>query len=150
MELNIGNQAPIFEAKDQAGNIVKLSNFQGKKVILYFYPQDDTETCTIQACNLRDNYHSVETAGYTILGVSPDDECSHLKFIQKYNLPFTLIADIDKTLHELYGVWQEKQMFGRKYMGTIRTTFIIDEAGKITDIIRKVKSKEHTKQILKS
>lgn len=149
MTLNIGDKAPEFEGKDQNGNVVKLSDYRGKKVILYFYPKDNTSGCTAQACNLRDNYSSLQQQGYEVIGVSTDSEKSHQNFISKYELPFTLIADTDKQLVEQYGVWQEKSMYGRKYMGTMRYTFVIDENGIIQDIITKVKTKEHTGQILK-
>ena len=149
MSLEVGNIAPDFEAKDQNGNVVKLSDFKGKKVVLYFYPKDNTPGCTAQACNLRDNYEALQKAGYVILGVSSDSEKSHQKFIEKQNLPFSLIADEDLKVHEAYGTWVEKSMYGRKYMGTARTTFIIDEQGKLEEIIEKVKTKEHTTQILK-
>lgn len=149
MELNIGDKAPEFEGKDQHGNTVKLSGYRGKKVILYFYPKDDTSGCTAQACNLRDNYSSLQKEGYEVIGVSIDSEKSHQKFISKYDLPFTLLADTDKQIVEQYGVWQEKSMYGRKYMGTMRYTFIIDEEGVIQDIITKVKTSGHTGQILK-
>ena len=120
-----------------------------KKVILYFYPKDNTPGCTAQACNLRDNYEALQKAGYVVLGISSDSEKSHQKFIEKQSLPFSLIADEDKTVHELYGTWVEKSMYGRKYMGTARTTFVIDEEGKIEEIIEKVKTKDHTAQIIK-
>ena len=149
MELNIGDKAPEFEGKDQHGNTVRLSDYRGKKVILYFYPKDDTSGCTAQACNLRDNYSDLQQEGYEVIGVSTDSEQSHQKFIGKYDLPFTLIADTDKKIVEQYGVWQEKSMYGRKYMGTMRYTFVIDEEGVIQEIITKVKTKEHSKQILK-
>jgi peroxiredoxin Q/BCP len=146
--LNIGNQAPDFESKDENGQAIKLSDFLGKKIVLYFYPKDNTSGCTAQACNLRDNYAALQAQGYVILGISGDDEKSHKKFITSQNLPFTLIADTDKHVHELYGTWQEKKMYGRAYMGTVRTTFVIDEKGIITNIITKVNTKEHSKQIL--
>jgi peroxiredoxin Q/BCP len=149
MSLEVGNAAPDFEAKDQNGNVVKLSDLKGKKVVLYFYPKDNTPGCTAQACNLRDNYEALQKAGYVILGVSSDSEKSHQKFIEKQSLPFTLIADEDLKVHEAYGTWVEKSMYGRKYMGTARTTFIIDEQGNVEEIIEKVKTKEHTNQILK-
>jgi peroxiredoxin Q/BCP len=149
LTLKIGDLAPDFTAKDDKGNDFTLSSLQGKKVILYFYPKDDTPGCTAQACNLRDNQEILQKAGYITIGVSPDNEKAHQKFIQKYNLPFTLIADTSHQVHELYGVWQEKSMYGKKYMGTARTTFIIDENRKITNIIEKVKTAEHTAQILK-
>jgi len=149
MSLEVGKKAPDFEVKDQNGNLVKLSDFKGKKVVLYFYPKDNTPGCTAQACNLRDNYEALEKAGYVILGVSSDSEKSHQKFIEKQNLPFTLLADEDLKVHEAYGTWVEKSMYGRKYMGTARTTFIIDENGNLSEIIEKVNTKEHTNQILK-
>jgi len=149
MSLNIGDQAPDFETKDQHGDTVKLSDFKGKKVVVYFYPKDNTPGCTTQACNLRDNYEAFQKAGYVILGISSDSIRSHQKFAEKQNLPFQLLADEDKSVHELYGTWVEKQMFGRKYMGTARTTFVIDGDGIIEDIITKVKTKEHSTQILK-
>lgn len=148
MELNIGDKAPEFEGKDQNGNTVKLSDYQGKKVILYFYPKDNTSGCTAQACNLRDNYSDLQQSGYEVIGISTDSEKSHQGFISKYELPFTLIADTDKKIVEQYGVWQEKSMYGRKYMGTMRYTFVLDEKGTIQDIIKKVKTADHTGQIL--
>ncbi|MFD3003137.1 thioredoxin-dependent thiol peroxidase [Pontibacter toksunensis] len=148
MELNIGDKAPEFEGKDQQGKTVKLSDYRGRKVILYFYPKDDTPGCTAQACNLRDNYSDLQQEGYEVIGVSTDDEKSHQKFISKFELPFTLIADTEKQIVEQYGVWQEKSMYGRKYMGTMRFTFVIDENGVIQDIIKKVKTGEHSGQIL--
>lgn len=148
MKLNKGDLAPDFESKDQSGNPVKLSNYRGKKMVMYFYPKDDTPGCTAEACNLRDNYNALQSKGYEILGISSDDEKSHQKFIKKYDLPFTLVADTDKSIHEKYGTWVEKSMYGRKYMGTARTTFIINENGKIEDIIEKVDTKNHTEQIL--
>lgn len=150
MELNIGDKAPDFKAKDQDGNEIKLSDFKGKKIVLYFYPKDNTPGCTAQACNLRDNYEELQKQGYVVLGVSQDSKKSHQKFIEKQNLPFPLISDEDHTVHNLYGTWGEKKMYGKTYMGTKRTTFIIDEEGKIEDIIQKVKTKEHTAQILNS
>jgi peroxiredoxin Q/BCP len=148
MALQKGDKAPAFTAKDENGKEIKLSDFQGKKLVLYFYPKDDTSGCTAQACNLRDNIPSLVAAGYQVVGVSVDDEKSHQKFIAKYNLNFPLIADTDHKLVNAYGVWQEKSMYGKKYMGTVRTTFIIDEQGVITEIIDKVKTAEHTAQIL--
>ncbi|KPQ16420.1 MAG: thioredoxin-dependent thiol peroxidase [Cyclobacteriaceae bacterium] len=149
MSLEVGQMAPDFEAKIESGETIKLSDFKGKKVILYFYPKDNTPGCTAQACNLRDNYEALQKAGYVVLGISSDSEKSHQKFIEKQSLPFSLIADEDKTVHELYGTWVEKSMYGRKYMGTARTTFVIDEEGKIEEIIEKVKTKDHTAQIIK-
>jgi len=150
MALTIGQKAPDFTGNDQDGNPVNLADFKGKKVVLYFYPKDNTPGCTSQACNLRDNYQELQNKGYVILGVSIDNEKSHQKFIQKQNLPFTLIADTDKKINELYGVWKEKSMYGRTYMGTVRTTFIIDENGNLEQIIDKVKTKDHSSQILVS
>ncbi len=148
MKLTIGDTAPDFESRDHAGNPIRLSDYRGQKVVLYFYPKDDTTGCTAQACNLRDNYAELRAAGYQVLGVSVDPEKSHQKFIAKYELPFTLVADTDKTVVEAYGVWVEKSMYGRKYMGAARTTFLIDEAGIITNIIEKVDTKKHIYQIL--
>lgn len=148
MKLKAGDQAPDFTSKDQDGNEIKLSDFKGKKVVLYFYPKDDTPGCTAEACNLRDNYELMQSKGYVILGVSGDDEAKHQKFIAKYDLPFPLIADVDKSVHEKYGTWGEKSMYGKKYMGTLRTTFVIGEDGKILDVIEKVKTKDHASQIL--
>ena len=122
--------------------------FAGKKVVLYFYPKDNTPGCTAQACDLRDNYALLQEKGYVILGISSDDEKSHQKFRDKFELPFPLLADTEKVIHDQYDTWKEKSMYGRKYMGTVRTTFIIDEEGNIEDIIKKVKTKEHTKQII--
>ena len=149
MSLEKGMQAPDFEVQNQNGETVKLSDYRGKKVILYFYPKDSTPGCTAQACNLRDNYAELQKQGYVVLGISTDNEKSHQKFIEKQELPFDLLADTEKVVHDLYGTWVEKNMYGRKYMGTARKTFVIDEEGKIEDIIEKVKTKEHTNQILK-
>lgn len=148
MKLQPGDKAPDFEVNDQDGNPVKLSDYKGKKVALYFYPKDNTPGCTTEACNLRDNYSELQKQGYEILGVSTDTEKSHKKFIEKQELPFRLLADTEKQIHEKYGTWIEKQMYGRKYMGTARYTFVIDEDGNIEKIIEKVKTKEHASQIL--
>jgi len=148
MGLQTGDEAPEFAAKDQNGNDVRLSDFKGKKVILYFYPKDDTPGCTAQACNLRDNYESLLSQDFVVLGVSVDNEKTHQKFIKKYDLPFPLLADTDHTIVESYGVWVEKSMYGKTYMGTARTTFVIDEKGLISEIIQKVDTKNHTDQIL--
>src|SRR5437762_560920 len=127
--LKEGDKAPAFKGTDQDGNKVSLTDFKGKKVVLFFYPEDDTPTCTVEACNLRDNYKILEKKGLVILGVSPDDEEKHKKFQQKYHLPFTLLADPEKKIVDKYGVWGEKNLYGRKYMGLHRTTFLIDEKG---------------------
>ncbi len=147
--LNIGDKAPDFIGKDENGNNVQLSDFKGNKLVFYFYPKDDTPGCTAESCDLRDNYEYLMKKGYKVLGISADNQKSHQKFIKKYELPFPLIADEDKSIHEKYHTWGEKQMFGKKYMGTFRTTFIIDENGVIEDIFKKVDTKAHTKQILK-
>lgn len=148
MQLKPGVKAPDFTTTDQDGKKVRLSDYRGRKVVLYFYPRDMTPGCTAEACNLRDNYKALQKAGYEVFGVSTDSEKSHQKFITKEKLPFSLLADTDKTLHNKYGTWVEKSMYGRKYMGTARKTFIIDETGKIEDIIEKVNTKNHAEQIL--
>jgi thioredoxin-dependent peroxiredoxin len=148
--LKVGDKAPDFTVNDQDGNPVKLSGFRGKKVVLYFYPRDMTPGCTAEACNLRDNYKSMVKQGYEILGVSTDSEKSHKKFIEKEKLPFRLLADTEKTIHDSYGTWIEKSMYGRKYMGTARVTFVINEKGVIEDIIEKVDTNNHVSQILDS
>jgi peroxiredoxin Q/BCP len=149
MALQIGSKAPDFAINDQDGKTVKLSDFKGKKLVLYFYPKDMTPGCTAEACDLRDNYKLLQKQGYEVLGVSTDTEKLHKKFIEKEKLPFRLLADVDKKLHDAYGTWVEKSMYGRKYMGTARVTFIIDEKGIIEDIVEKVDTKNHTSQILK-
>lgn len=149
MALQVGDKAPNFKGVDEAGNAIALEDFKGKKLVMYFYPKDNTPGCTAQACNLRDNYEALKNAGYEVVGISSDNEKSHQKFIEKQNLPFRLIADVDKSIHEQFGTWVEKSMYGRKYMGTARTTFVIDEKGVISEIIEKVKTKDHTAQILK-
>jgi peroxiredoxin Q/BCP len=147
--LNPGEKVPAFSLKNQDGKKVSLKDYKGKKIVLFFYPKDMTPTCTVEACNLRDNYNLLKKEGIEIIGISPDDEASHQKFIGKHELPYTLLADTTmKTLND-YGVWGEKSMYGRKYMGVLRTTFLINEDGKIHDIIVKVQSKDHAKQILK-
>ncbi len=146
--LKIGDKAPEFSGIDQSGNKISLKDFKGKKVILYFYPKDNTPGCTAEACDLRDNYNLWLDKGYVVLGVSPDAVKSHQKFTEKYALPFPLIADTEKEILNAYGVWGLKKNYGREYEGVFRTTFIIDEAGKIEHIFKKVKTKEHTAQIL--
>jgi len=148
-ELQPGSKAPAFTLKDQHGNKVSLKDFVGKKVVLFFYPKDMTPTCTVEACNLRDYYGALQQAGMEVVGISPDDELSHEKFIGKHELPYTLLADPEHRVLEKYGVWGEKSMYGKKYMGVLRTTFLIDEKGKIHDIIRKVEAKNHAAQIMK-
>lgn len=147
-ELKVGAEAPDFTAKDQNGNDFTLSSLRGKEVILYFYPKDDTPGCTAEACSFRDNYQSLLEKGFEVVGVSTDDEKSHQKFINKYQLPFTLISDTDKHIVENYGVWVEKNMYGKKYMGTARKTFILDKEGKIKSIIEKVDTKNSSQQVL--
>jgi len=148
-QLTAGMPAPHFEGTDQNGKTVKLSSFLGKKVVLYFYPKDDTPGCTAEACSLRDNYNVLLKKGFIVLGVSPDSEKSHVKFAGKYNLPFPLIADPEKKILSAYGAYGEKLMYGKKVTGVIRTTFIIDEKGIIEKVIKKVDTKEHATQIFK-
>ncbi|SDL97313.1 peroxiredoxin Q/BCP [Daejeonella rubra] len=149
-ELSEGQKAPDFSANDQNGKPVRLSDLAGKNIILYFYPKDDTPGCTAEACSFRDNYESLLTEGFEVLGVSTDDEKSHLKFISKHNLPFSLIADTEKKIVEAYGVWVEKNMYGKKYMGVARKTFIIDKNGMIRKIIEKVDTKNSSAQVLEA
>jgi peroxiredoxin Q/BCP len=146
--LKEGDKAPDFIAKDQNGKTVSLSDYKGKNVILYFYPKDDTPGCTAESCDFRDNYQSLLSKGYEVIGVSTDDEKSHKKFETKYSLPFTLIADNEKQIVEAYGVWVEKNMYGKQYMGTARTTFIIDGDGIIVHLINKVDTKNSSQQVL--
>ncbi len=148
--MNIGDKAPEILGVNEKGEEIRLSDYKGRKVVLYFYPKDSTSGCTAQACNLRDHYAELREAGYAVIGVSVDSEKSHQKFIEKNALPFPLIADTDKKLVEQFGVWGEKSMYGRKYMGTFRTTFILNEEGIIDRIIspKEVKTKEHASQIL--
>ena len=148
--MNIGDKAPEILGHDENGNEIKLSDFKGRKLVLYFYPKDMTSGCATEACNLRDNYTKLKESGYEVIGASIDDEKRHLKFIEKNELPFHLIADTDKTLVEQFGVWGEKKMYGRTYMGTFRTTFIIDENGVIERIIspKEIKVKNHAEQII--
>ncbi|MEN3041684.1 MAG: thioredoxin-dependent thiol peroxidase [Bacteroidia bacterium] len=145
-----GSEAPDFVGIDQYGRSVRLSEFRGKKVILYFYPKDDTPGCTKEACNLRDNYEKLQAAGYVVLGVSADDAESHKRFAEKYNLPFPLIADTEKVIIKTYGAWGVKKMYGKEYEGIQRITYIIDENGRISEIITKVKTEAHAEQILRS
>jgi len=148
--LREGDKAPLFSGLDQDGNKISLTDYKGKKVVLYFYPEDDTPTCTIESCNLRDNITPLTKKGFVVVGVSANDEKSHKKFATKFNLPFPLLADTDKKAINAYGVWGDKSLFGHKYKGIIRTTFVIDEKGKIEKIFNKVKSKNHAQQILES
>ncbi len=148
MSLQQGDKAPAFTTTDQDGNTHSLKDYKGKKLVLYFYPKDNTQTCTVEACNIRDNFAELRKHGIVILGVSIDDEKSHKKFEKKYTLPFPLLVDTEMKLVNDYGVWALKKFMGKVYMGTIRTTFLINEKGKIDHIIDKVKSKEHTAQIL--
>jgi peroxiredoxin Q/BCP len=148
--LKEGEKAPAFSGIDQDGKKLSLADFKGKKLILYFYPEDDTPTCTIQACNLRDNYKLLNRNGFVIVGVSPDNEKSHKKFEKKFSLPFRLIADPQHKILEKYGVWDQKKLFGHEYMGVLRTTFVIDEKGIIRKIFLRPKNKDHADEILKS
>ncbi|MBN1107157.1 MAG: thioredoxin-dependent thiol peroxidase [Bacteroidales bacterium] len=148
-QLTIGMKAPMFEGIDQNGNKVSLKDFAGKKLILYFYPKDNTPGCTAEACNLRDNYEEFLKEGFSVVGVSADSEKSHRSFSEKYSLPFPLIADTSKKILSDYGVWKEKSLYGKKFMGTVRTTFIIDENGIIHKIISKVETSAHAGQIFK-
>lgn len=147
--LKPGDKAPAFSLKNQAGEKVSLKDFKGQKLVIFFYPKDMTPTCTVEACNLRDNYDALQKKGIQVVGVSPDDEKSHIKFIDKHELPYTLLADPEQEMLNKYGVWGEKSMYGRKYMGVLRTTFLINEDGKIHDVISKVEAKNHAAQILK-
>ena len=144
----IGDKAPAFSGVNQHGETVSLSDFKGKKLVLYFYPKDMTPGCTAESCNLSENYERFQSQGYEILGVSPDDEKKHGKFIERYDLKFDLLADTEKETIQAYGLWVEKSMYGRKYMGVARTTFIIDEEGVIQEVFEKVKTKDHSNQIL--
>ena len=148
MALKIGDKAPELLGLDQNGNEIKLSDYKGKKVILYFYPKDNTSGCSSEACSFRDGYQDLKTKGFEVIGVSKDSQKSHRGFIEKKELPFNLISDEDIKLQEEFGVWQEKSMYGKKYMGTVRTTFIINEEGVIENIIEKVNTKDSANQIL--
>jgi len=147
-KLKEGDKAPAFLSVNEKGAPVSLNDYKGKKLVLYFYPKDNTPTCTEEACDLRDNYKMFQKQGYEILGVSPDSAKRHQNFIAKYKLPFSLMVDEDHAIADAYGVWGEKMLFGRKYMGVIRTTFVINEKGKIARIIEKVEAKRHSAQIL--
>jgi peroxiredoxin Q/BCP len=148
--LKEGSKAPAFKGKNQNGESVSLSDLKGKNIVLYFYPQDDTPGCTAQACNLRDNFGLLKNKGFEVIGVSPDEVAKHKKFEGKYDLPFTLLADPELKIIEKYGVWGEKSMYGKKYMGLIRTTFLIDDKGVIRKIFSKPKTKEHSEEILEA
>jgi peroxiredoxin Q/BCP len=149
MILKEGTIAPDFSLPDEDGTVHKLSDYRGKAVLLYFYPKDDTSGCTTEACNFRDDYSAYEGSGVVILGVSADDEKSHTKFKQKYELPFHLLADTEKKVVQLYGVWGKKKMYGREYDGIFRTTYLIDGAGKIVKVFEKVKPASHSEEVLK-
>ncbi len=146
--LKVGDKAPAFKCSNEHNEMVQLKDFKNQKLVLYFYPKDDTPGCTAEACNLRDNYAAFQKAGYHIVGVSPDSATKHQKFIAKYNLPFSLLADENNEVALAYGVWAEKSMYGRKYMGILRSTFVIDEKGIISKIIEKVDTKNHSNQLL--
>ena len=150
IQLKEGDKAPRFTGIDQDGKKVSLTEWKGKKILIYFYPQDDTQTCTIQACNLRDHFELLKKEGMVVIGISPDDVQSHKKFETKYRLPFTMIADPRHLIIEKYGVWGEKQMFGNKYMGLLRTSFLVDEKGIIRKIFAKPKSSQHAEEVLKA
>lgn len=150
LKLKVGDKAPYFEGLNQEKKKISLNDFKGKKLILYFYPKDNTPGCTAESCNLSDNYEMWLDKGYDVVGVSPDSEKSHANFAEKYGLKFNLIADTEKEILQNYGVWAEKSMYGRKYIGVLRTTFVIDENGIISAIYEKVNTKDHTNQILES
>ena len=147
--LEVGDKAPNFSGLDQNGIKVSLKDYLGKKLVLYFYPEDDTPTCTVQACNLRDNFSTLKANGYEIIGVSPDDVESHKKFKNKFQLPFTLVADPKHSIIDKYGVWGEKNLYGHKHMGIFRTTFVIDEKGIIQKIFKRPRNKAHAEEIMK-
>lgn len=147
--LQEGQKAPAFSGTDQDGNKISLTDLKGQKIVLYFYPEDDTPTCTVQACNLRDNFVILKKAGFNVIGVSPDNESKHQKFREKFHLPFTLLADPQHKIIEKYGVWGMKKLYGRDYMGLHRTTFVIDEKGVIKKIFLRPRNKAHAEEILK-
>jgi len=147
-ELNVGAKAPGFSVPDQSGRVISLDDFKGKTVVLYFYPKDDTPGCTTEACSFRDEFAAFKKKGAVVLGVSPDDAKSHAKFAGKFSLPFTLLADEGHKIAETYGVWVEKSMYGKKYMGVERSTFVIDGGGRLKAVYRKVKPAEHTAEVL--
>lgn len=150
IKLKAGDKAPAFETVDQYGKKISLSDYKGKKLILYFYPKDNTPGCNAEACNLRDNHDILNTKGYDVVGVSADDSKSHMKFTEKFELPFRLIPDTDRKVIDAYGVWGPKKFMGREYDGIHRTTFLIDENGMIEEVITKVKTKEHSEQIIET
>lgn len=147
-KLEVGDNAPEFTGTNEKSEKVSLADYKGKRLVLYFYPKDSTPGCTAEACDLRDNYHAFQAQGYEILGVSPDNEKSHLKFIAKYELPFSLLADVDHQVAIAYGVWGEKSMYGRTYLGILRSTFLINAEGIIEKVITKVETKAHSKQLI--
>ena len=149
-QLKVGDKAPSFEGMNQEGKKISLNDFSGKKLILYFYPKDDTPGCTAESCNLNENYNTWLEKGFEVVGVSPDSVKSHMKFAKKFGLKFNLIADTEKEILQRYGVWGEKSMFGKKYMGVLRTTFVINENGAIDEVFEKVKTDDHTRQIEKT
>jgi peroxiredoxin Q/BCP len=146
--LTEGQKAPAFSGKDQNGNKVSLADFKGKKLVIFFYPEDDTPTCTEQACNLRDNYSLLKKNGFEVVGISPDDVQKHARYQAKFDLPFTLVADPEHKIIDKYGVWGEKNMYGRKYMGLFRTTFVVDEKGLIIKLFKKPKVRQHAQEII--
>ncbi|MCF8429859.1 MAG: thioredoxin-dependent thiol peroxidase [Bacteroidia bacterium] len=148
IKLKEGDKAPAFSSTNEKGEAVSLADYNGKKLVLYFYPKDSTPGCTAEACDLRDNYHIFKEQGYEILGVSPDSAASHLKFISKYELPFSLLVDTDHSVAECFGAWGQKSMYGREYMGILRSTFVINSDGIIEKIIEKVNTKAHSKQLI--
>jgi peroxiredoxin Q/BCP len=148
--LTTGSKAPSFSLRSDAGDTINLDDFKGRKVVLYFYPKDDTSGCTVEACEFRDSWAAVKRTGAALFGISPDGVESHQKFKRKYDLPFPLLADTDHAVAERYGAWGEKSMYGRKYQGILRTTFVIDEAGRIAKVFEKVKPKGHAKEVLEA